>query len=398
MPCAVAGRARDRVLVFAGEALHDVDAAVPRPGDGRRAGRRLAGRRRPRRLGAVAARARDRHVGRRLRRPVCLPGSRLRSRARPAVDSGALRRAGVARDLARDARRRDRRASLALVVRRRRSARSIWPASPSSPRCSSTSSRSSAPTTCRRSSARSISNGYVGILYLLVLAAVAVCAAEPDAADRRSSAITGASGAIYATRTMAALLVARRARRAGRFRLRPPAAARRAGRRRRRSIRLHAVSGRQIRRRRRRGHARPSTATAISGATIASGSHGCGGMVIVPCSMKTLAGVAHGLSRNLVERAADVMLKERRRLVIVPRETPMSLPQLKNMVLCAEAGAMILPGHARVHQRAQDARRPRLTSSPVQRALGPRASSTTSIPPGPARREPPSLCFGRAPD
>jgi len=79
------------------------------------------------------------------------------------------------------------------------------------------------------------------------------------------------------------------------------------------------------------------------GATLASGSHWCTGMAIVPCSMKTLAGVANGLSRNLIERAADVMLKERRRLVIVARETPMSLPQLRNMVLCAEAGAMILP-------------------------------------------------------
>ena len=64
---------------------------------------------------------------------------------------------------------------------------------------------------------------------------------------------------------------------------------------------------------------------------------------VVPCSMKSLAGIAHGLSRNLVERAADVMLKERRTLIVVPRETPMSLPQLRNMVLCAEAGAMILP-------------------------------------------------------
>ena len=73
-------------------------------------------------------------------------------------------------------------------------------------------------------------------------------------------------------------------------------------------------------------------------------------MVIVPCSMKTLAGVAHGLSRNLVERAADVMLKEQRRLVIVPRETPMSLPQLRNMVLCAEAGAMILPAMPAFYQ------------------------------------------------
>jgi len=86
------------------------------------------------------------------------------------------------------------------------------------------------------------------------------------------------------------------------------------------------------------------------GATIASGSHGCGGMAIVPCSMKTMAAVAHGLSRNLIERAADVMLKERRRLVIVPRETPMSLPQLRNMVLCAEAGAMILPAMPAFYQ------------------------------------------------
>jgi 4-hydroxy-3-polyprenylbenzoate decarboxylase len=86
------------------------------------------------------------------------------------------------------------------------------------------------------------------------------------------------------------------------------------------------------------------------GATIASGSHPCGGMAIVPCSMKTLAGVAHGLSRSLIERAADVMLKERRPLVIVPRETPMSLPQLKNMVLCAEAGAIMLPAMPAFYQ------------------------------------------------
>jgi len=86
------------------------------------------------------------------------------------------------------------------------------------------------------------------------------------------------------------------------------------------------------------------------GATIASGSHLCDAMVIVPCSMKTLAGVAHGLSRSLIERSADVMLKERRTLVIVPRETPMSLPQLRNMVLCAEAGSVILPAMPAFYQ------------------------------------------------
>jgi 4-hydroxy-3-polyprenylbenzoate decarboxylase len=87
------------------------------------------------------------------------------------------------------------------------------------------------------------------------------------------------------------------------------------------------------------------------GASLASGSHRCASMVIVPCSMKTLAGVAHGLSHNLIERAADVMLKERRRLVVVPRETPMSLPDLRNMVACAEAGAMVLPAMPAFYQK-----------------------------------------------
>jgi polyprenyl P-hydroxybenzoate/phenylacrylic acid decarboxylase-like protein len=74
-------------------------------------------------------------------------------------------------------------------------------------------------------------------------------------------------------------------------------------------------------------------------------------MVIVPCTMKTLAGVAHGLSHNLIERAADVMLKEKRRLVLVPRETPLSLPDLRNMVAAAEAGAMILPAMPAFYQQ-----------------------------------------------
>ena len=162
-------------------------------------------------------------------------------------------------------------------------------------------------------------------------------------------AITGASGALYATRTLAALLqrgvhveliVSDYGRRLLRDELGEaatidlilpflqekygPGVA--AG-----SINLH--SNRDL------------------GATIASGSHRCRGMAIIPCSMKTLAAIAHGLSRSLIERAADVMLKERRRLVIVPRETPMSLPQLRNMVLCAEAGAMILPAMPAFYQQ-----------------------------------------------
>ncbi len=89
------------------------------------------------------------------------------------------------------------------------------------------------------------------------------------------------------------------------------------------------------------------------GSVLASGSHRCESMVIVPCSMKTLAGVAHGLSQNLIERAADVMLKEMRRLVVVPRETPMSLPDLRNLVACAEAGAMVLPAMPAFYQKPE---------------------------------------------
>ncbi len=163
-----------------------------------------------------------------------------------------------------------------------------------------------------------------------------------------SVAITGASGAIYATRTMAALLergchlevvVSDYGRRLLRDELGDTAAIEKL------SDYLVAKYGDGVRR---------GTTTLYSnkdlGAKIASGSQGCQGMVVVPCSMKSLAGIAHGLSRNLVERAADVMLKERRPLIIVPRETPMSLPQLRNMVLCAEAGAMIMPAMPAFYQ------------------------------------------------
>jgi 4-hydroxy-3-polyprenylbenzoate decarboxylase len=168
--------------------------------------------------------------------------------------------------------------------------------------------------------------------------------------DRRSIAlaITGASGAIYATRTMAALLergchlelvVSDYGRRLLRDELGDAASIDRL------TEFLVSTYGESV---------RQGTMTLHSnkdlGAKIASGSQRCQAMVVVPCSMKTLAGIAHGLSRNLVERAADVMLKERRTLIIVPRETPMSLPQLKNMVLCAEAGAMIMPAMPAFYQ------------------------------------------------
>ena len=175
---------------------------------------------------------------------------------------------------------------------------------------------------------------------------------EPVAHERSRHivvAVTGASGAIYAVRTIAALLelgcdleivVSEYGRRLLTDELGPDA----------RVDRLQELLVERY------GPAVSAGRFVVHsnrdlGAPLASGSHNCAGMVIVPCSMKTLAGVAHGLSHNLIERAADVMLKEKRRLVIVPRETPMSLPDLRNMVACAEAGAMILPAMPAFYQK-----------------------------------------------
>lgn len=170
-----------------------------------------------------------------------------------------------------------------------------------------------------------------------------------DAGPPVALAITGASGAIYATRTLAALLergvnveliVSEYGRRLLHDELGDRASLDRI------VPFLVETYGDAVCRGKVTIHSNRDL-----GASLASGSHGCLGMAIVPCSMKTLAAVAHGLSRNLIERAADVMLKEKRRLVVVPRETPMSLPQLRNMVLCAEAGAMILPAMPAFYQQ-----------------------------------------------
>jgi 4-hydroxy-3-polyprenylbenzoate decarboxylase len=100
------------------------------------------------------------------------------------------------------------------------------------------------------------------------------------------------------------------------------------------------------------------------GACVASGSFHSDGMVIAPCSMKTLASVAHGMCDNLITRAADVMLKERRRLVLMVRETPFNLAHLRNMTAVTEMGGIIFPPLPALYQR------PRTVAEMVDHTVG----------------------------
>lgn len=150
----------------------------------------------------------------------------------------------------------------------------------------------------------------------------------PDAPTKLIVAITGASGAVFGVRLLQAL------------RAMP-------------GVETHLLVSEagELNLQHELGMTRPDVAALANvvhdvrdiGASIASGSFGAAGMIVAPCSMKTLASIAHGLADNLINRAADVMLKERRRLVLMVRETPLSLIHLRNMVAVTEAGGIVFP-------------------------------------------------------
>jgi 4-hydroxy-3-polyprenylbenzoate decarboxylase len=104
------------------------------------------------------------------------------------------------------------------------------------------------------------------------------------------------------------------------------------------------------------------------GANIASGSYDSDAMIVLPCSMGTLAGIAHGMASSLIERAADVALKERRPLILCVRETPFNLIHLRNMTAAAEAGATIYPVMPALYNRPQAT--DEMARQFVQRVLG----------------------------
>jgi flavin prenyltransferase len=110
-----------------------------------------------------------------------------------------------------------------------------------------------------------------------------------------------------------------------------------------------------------------SYAPADIGACIASGSFDAAAMAIAPCSMKTLAAVAHGLAENLLTRSADVMLKERRKLLLMVRETPFNLAHLRNMTAATEMGAIVFPPLPAFYHRPQSI--DEMVDDTVERAL-----------------------------
>jgi 4-hydroxy-3-polyprenylbenzoate decarboxylase len=148
-------------------------------------------------------------------------------------------------------------------------------------------------------------------------------------------AITGASGAIYGVRLLEVL----REKNVTVHLIVSPAA----------EITLHLEAGNTIKRLAKLA-AKYYDINDLA-APIASGSFQIQGMVIVPCSTRTLAAVANGISDNLITRAADVCLKEKRPLVMVPRETPLNQIQLRNMLTLAQAGAIILPASPAFYHR-----------------------------------------------
>ena len=151
---------------------------------------------------------------------------------------------------------------------------------------------------------------------------------RPDAARRIVIAITGATGAVYGVRLLQHL---RQAAGIETHLVISDAAV----------LTLHQETG--LQRREVEALAHVVHKLRDVGAAIASGSFQTDGMIIAPCSMKTLASVAHGLSDNLIARAADVVLKERRRLVLMVRETPFNLAHLRNMTAVTEMGGIVFP-------------------------------------------------------
>ncbi len=158
-----------------------------------------------------------------------------------------------------------------------------------------------------------------------------------SAARRVVVGITGATGAVYAVRLL------ERLRNAGRetHLIASPAGV----------LNVHHELG--LDRRALEQLADAAYAPGDIGAAIASGSFTTDAMVVAPCSMKSLAAIAHGMADNLLTRAADVTLKERRRLVLMVRETPLNLAHLRNMTAAAEMGAVIFPPLPAFYHRPQ---------------------------------------------